>query len=75
MPGPAGKPPEISPYLFPALLAGFGLWCFWDGWFNMDPKMQEYLLFNRIGSAVLIPWAIWDFVKVRRRERAAPERD
>jgi hypothetical protein len=65
------KPPEISPYVVSALLAGFGLWCFYDGWISSDPKMQEHLTFNRIASAVLIPWAVWDFFRERRRERAA----
>lgn len=63
------KLPEISPYVFPALLAGFGLWCLWDGWFTSDPAMQEHALFNRVASAVLLPWALWDYLRVRRRER------
>jgi len=64
--------PEISPYVFPVLLAGFGLWCFWDGWISNNPAMQEHFLFNRIGSAVLLPWALWDFLRVRKRLRSAP---
>ncbi len=64
--------PEISPYVFPVLLAGFGLWCFWDGWISTNPAMQEHALFNRIGSAVLLPWALWDFLRVRKRLRRAP---
>lgn len=64
------KPPEVSPYVFPALLAAFGLWCFYDGWITSNPAMQEHLLFNRIGSVVLLPWAGIDFFRVRRRERA-----
>jgi len=63
------KPPEISPYLFPLLLAGFGLWCLWDGWFTTDPEMLEHMWFNRIASMILIPWAIWDFLKVRKYEK------
>jgi len=65
------KLPEISPYVFPALLAGFGLWCLWDGWFTSDPAMLEHATFNRVASAVLLPWALWDYLRVRRRERAA----
>ncbi|MHB8766572.1 MAG: hypothetical protein ACYDA8_19855 [Deferrisomatales bacterium] len=74
MAGPHRKPPEISPYVFPALLAGFGLWCFYDGWITTNPEMQEHLLFNRIASAILLPWAGWDYWRVRRREQAAASR-
>jgi|GEM_PF-1198872 len=63
------KPPEINPFIFPAILAFFGLWCFWDGWLTADPEMHEHLLFNRVASSVLIPWAIWDFFKTRKNER------
>jgi hypothetical protein len=62
-------PPTISPYLFPIVLAAMGLWCLYDGWFSADPKMQEYLLFNRIGSVVLLLWAALDTVRTRRLER------
>ncbi len=68
---PHSQRPEISPYVFPVLLAAFGLWCFWDGWLTSDPAMQEHALFNRVASAVLLPWALWDFLKVRKRERNA----
>lgn len=67
---PRRAPPEISPYVLTALLAGFGFWCFYDGWLNADPKMQEHLLFNRILSLVLLPWAAVDFVRTRKREAA-----
>lgn len=63
------KPPEISPYVFPVLLAGFGLWCVYDGWFTTDPDMLEHTLFNRVTAAVLLPWAAYDFYRVRRRSR------
>jgi hypothetical protein len=63
--------PEISPYVFPVLLAAFGLWCFYDGWLSSNPAMAEHALFNRITSALLLPWALWDYSRVRRRERAA----
>jgi hypothetical protein len=65
--------PEISPYVFPVLLAGFGLWCLWDGWISTNPAMQEHYLFNRIGSAVILPWALWDFLRVRQRLGRAPD--
>jgi len=60
-------PPKMSPYVFTLLLLGFGLWCFWDGWLTTDPEMAEHALFNQILSAVLIPWAIWDFFKVKKK--------
>jgi hypothetical protein len=62
-------PPQISPYIFPLLLAGMGLWCLYDGWISSDPEMQEYLLFNRIGSVVLLLWAAIDFRRTRRLEK------
>lgn len=65
-------PPQIGPYVFPTLLGAFGLWCFYDGWFSTDPKIQDYLLFNRIGSVVLLLWAIVDFIRTRRSENKNP---
>lgn len=62
------KPPEISPYLFPFLLAAFGIWCLYDGWFTTDPEMMEYVWFNRVASMVLLPWSVYDYLKVRRYE-------
>ena len=47
-------PPQISPYVFPVLLAGFGLWCFYDGWISIDPNMMKHQTFNRIASGVLL---------------------
>jgi hypothetical protein len=63
------KSPEISPYVFPVLLAAFGLWGFYDEWLTSNSEMQEHLLFNRIASGVLLPWAAYDFLKVRKYER------
>ncbi len=65
------SPPEIGPYLFPTLLAIFGLWCLYDGWFTSNPKMQDHQLFNRIGSLILLPWAIIDFIRTWRIKNAA----
>jgi hypothetical protein len=62
-------PPQISPYVFPVLLAGFGLWCFYDGWISSDLEMQKHLLFNRIASGVLLLWAGLDFIRTRRLEK------
>jgi hypothetical protein len=64
-----GSPPQISPYLFPVLLAGFGLWCFYDGWFSTDPEMLKHQLFNRVASGVLLIWALADFIRTRRLEK------
>lgn len=63
------KPPQISPFLFPFGLFCFGLWFFYDGWISTDPEMQEHLLFNRLGSVVLLGWAVYDFIRTRQRER------
>ncbi len=65
------SPPEIGPYVFPALLAIFGLWCFYDGFLTSNPEMQDHQLFNRIGSLILLPLAIIDFIRTRRIEKAA----
>jgi hypothetical protein len=67
------RPPEISPYVVSVLLAGFGLWCLYDGWFNSSPEMAEHLTFNRVGSVVLPAWAAWDFWRVRKREKEVEE--
>ncbi|WP_136809814.1 hypothetical protein [Desulfosediminicola flagellatus] len=64
------SPPEFSPYVFPAILAVMGLWCFYDGWITNDPEMLEHLTFNRVGSVVLLLWAIIDFIRTRRFEQA-----
>jgi hypothetical protein len=61
-------PPEfrMNPYIFTALLFGFGVWCLYDGWFTSNPGMQEHLLFNRVLSFVLIMWSVYDFFKVKK---------
>jgi len=67
-------PPEISPYLFPLILAIMGAWCFYDGWLTTDPEMLEHATFNRVTSGVLLPWSIIDFIRTRKadlREKAA----
>ena len=61
-------PPEISPYLFPVLLAVIGIWFFYDGWLSTEPDMQEHLMFNRVGSVILLPWAVIDFFRTWRSE-------
>ena len=59
-------PPEINPYVFTILLFIFGAWCLYDGWITTASDMQEHRLFNQFISAVLFPWAIYDFFKVRK---------
>jgi len=68
------SPPDISPYLFPVILAIMGAWCFYDGWLTTDPEMLEHATFNRVVSGLLLPWAIYDFIKTRKadlREKAS----
>lgn len=67
---PPSAPPAISPYLFPLILAGFGVWCFYDGWISTNSEMQQHLLFNRIASVVLLMWAAIDFYRTRKRDLA-----
>lgn len=62
-------PPQVSPYLFPGLLAVLGLWCFYDGWFSTDPKMLEHQTFNQIASVVLLLWSVADVLRTRRLTR------
>jgi hypothetical protein len=68
--------PALNPYVFTVLLFLFGIWCGYDGWLNADPEMQKHQLFNRVISAILLPWSAYDFFKVRKsykKEAAAPE--
>ena len=62
-------PPQMSPYVFTVLLMGFGLWCFWDGWITTDPEMLKHAVFNRVLSGILLSWGIYDFIKLRKREK------
>lgn len=74
MNAPKPAPPQINPYVFPVLLAAFGLWCFYDGWITTDPEMLKHQLFNRIASGVLLVWAVLDTLRTRwleRKEKAA----
>ena len=68
------KPPQISPYLFPFGLLCFGLWFFYDGWITTNPDMLKHLLFNRVGSVILLGWAAVDFARTRKWEREKRER-
>lgn len=62
--------PQINPYVFPILLAGFGLWCFYDGFLSSDPDMQKHLTFNRAASVILLLWAAFDFIRTRKKEKS-----
>ncbi len=64
-------PLEARQYLLTLILLGLGAWCIRDGWFNPD---IEHRLFNQIAGPVLIAWAIWDGLRMRRREIAAARR-
>ena len=68
-------PPQVSPYLFPIGLFCFGLWFFYDGWISTDPGMLEHLMFNRIGSAILLPWAVIDFFRTHKSEKQYKARE
>jgi hypothetical protein len=70
MSDPKPAPPQISPYVFPVLLAAFGLWCLYDGWLTSDPEMMQHQMFNRIASGVLLVWAVIDFIRTHKREKA-----
>ena len=65
----SSTPPRMSPYVFTILLIGFGLWCFWDGWLTKDPEMLEHETFNKVLSAILLPWGVFDFFKIRNRQK------
>lgn len=66
-------PPQISPYVFPILLIGFGLWCGYDGWLTTNKEMLEHQTFNRIASGVLFLWGAVDFYRTHKREKAEKE--
>lgn len=63
------SPFVMNPYIFTILLLGFGLWCFWDGWITKDPEMLKHANFNRVLSAILLPWSIYDFFKLRKKQK------
>ncbi|MDD2463385.1 MAG: hypothetical protein PHI97_05260 [Desulfobulbus sp.] len=63
-------PPQISPYVFPILLIGFGLWCGYDGWLTNDPEMLKHQMFNRIANGVLLLWGAVDLYRTHKREKA-----
>ena len=64
--GPPPNPLEHALFL-PVLIVGMGLWFFWDGFINTDPKMMEHRTFNQIGFAVTAAISVW-LVPRRMRE-------
>lgn len=68
------KPPQINPFIFPFGLLCFGLWFFYDGWISTDPEMQKHLMFNRVGSVILLGWSVYDFIRTWQGEKAYRER-
>lgn len=66
--------PMLNPYVFTVLLMGFGLWCFWDGWVAETDMSQAAVTMNRVLSLVLVPWAVWDFFKLRKQSRAGRDK-
>lgn len=65
--------PFDNPYFLPVLLAGFALWCGWDG-FISDKFLDRpnTLWFNRIAFLVLGSISAWMTVRARR-ETSAPK--
>jgi hypothetical protein len=73
--GPFTPPPfEARQYLLTLVLLGLGAWCVRDGWFNPDPALQKYLLFNRAAGIAFLLWGAWDGWRMRRREVARARR-
>lgn len=68
MPENKTAPPKMNPYIFTALLFGFGVWCFYDGFLTTDPEMLEHATFNKVLSVILLPWSVYDFFKVRKNQ-------
>jgi len=65
----------MNPYVFTVLLIGFGLWCFWDGFLTTDPEMVEHATFNRVLSIILLSWGVYDFFKIRKRQKNKTKSD
>jgi len=66
--------PFDNPYFLPILLAGFALWCGWDGFISDKFKDDQFdLWFNRIAFLVLGALSAWLTVKARRESAASAE--
>ena len=63
--------PFDNPYFLPVLLAGFALWCGWDG-FVSDKFLERpgTLWFNRVMFLLLGAGAAWLLAKARREGSA-----
>ena len=68
-------PPEFNPYVFTVLLFLFGAWCCYDGWISSDPEMQDHRLVNQVIGAVLLPWSVFDYFKVKKTMRKKSEKE
>jgi hypothetical protein len=66
--------PFDNPYFLPVLLAGFALWCGWDG-FISDKFLDRpnTLWFNRIAFLLLGSISAWMTVRARRETGAAKD--
>ena len=67
--------PFDNPYFLPVLLAGFAIWCGWDG-FISDKFLERpgTLWFNRIAFLLLGSISAWMTMRARR-EASAPKSD
>lgn len=63
--------PFDNPYFLPVLLAGFALWCGWDG-FISDKFLERpgTLWFNRSAFLLLGSISAWMTIRARRESRA-----
>ena len=68
--------PFDNPYFLPILLAGFALWCGWDGFISDKFKADAFdLWFNRIAFLVLGSLAAWLAARARREGAASQGHD
>ena len=66
--------PFDNPYFLPLLLAGFALWCGWDG-FISDKFVERpgTLWFNRIAFLLLASISAWMTLRARRETGASSD--
>jgi hypothetical protein len=63
--------PFDNPYFLPVLLAGFALWCGWDGFVSDKfADRPSTLLFNRVMFLLLGAISAWMTLRARREVRA-----
>jgi hypothetical protein len=64
--------PFDNPYFLPVLLAGFALWCGWDGFFS-DKFLERpgTLWFNRSAFLLLGSISGWMTMRARRETNAS----